>query len=379
MSKIIGVTVGTPAPRPNWTEENERSAAYIKNKPIIDPTLATEGAIAEAKATGDAINQVQKSIDEVSYAVENLDSKYYTESEIDSMISNVMASVDGKSDLSHNHDDVYSTKDEVQEAIDEAKSYADSALEAVKSDLLNGAGAAYDTLKELGDLIDENHDAIEVLEDIATGKADADHTHSYGDILDVPSTVDIYVQEEEPADALDGVLWVDLDADGDDGTGSSVQVLVDPTLTQSGFAADAKAVGDALATKQPIGDYATVDQVNTKVSYTESQTLTPEQQAQARENIGTVSEDEFEALSTLVGDESVATQISTAIAGIDSPIDSVNGKTGTVVLTAADVGALPSDTKLLTLEDILNMELITTDDINEICGQTIYSSSEVEF
>lgn len=58
-----------------------------------------------------------------------------------------------------------------------AKSYADSAASDIKNDLLNGAEAAYDTLKELGDLINENVDAIEALETIASGKADADHTH----------------------------------------------------------------------------------------------------------------------------------------------------------------------------------------------------------
>ena len=36
----------------------------------------------------------------------------------------------------------------------------------------------------------------------------------------------------------------------------SSSVKVDTTLTQAGMAADAKAVGDALASKQPTGDYA---------------------------------------------------------------------------------------------------------------------------
>ena len=38
---------------------------------------------------------------------------------------------------------------------------------------------------------------------------------------------------------------------------------IDPTLTQSGKAADAKAVGDALAGKQPAGNYATKDEIPT--------------------------------------------------------------------------------------------------------------------
>lgn len=60
----------------------------------------------------------------------------------------------------------YATKTEVEDA-----------TQAVKNDLLNGAGEAYDTLKELGDLISENVDAIDALEQVATNKAEKDHTH----------------------------------------------------------------------------------------------------------------------------------------------------------------------------------------------------------
>lgn len=42
-----------------------------------------------------------------------------------------------------------------------------AAKQAVKNDLLDGAGAAYDTLKELGALIDTNKDAIDALEAVA--------------------------------------------------------------------------------------------------------------------------------------------------------------------------------------------------------------------
>lgn len=61
------------------------------------------------------------------------------------------------------------------DALAAAKTYA----EGIKSDLLNGAGAAYDTLKELGVLIDENTDAIDALELVAAGKANKEHTHNY--------------------------------------------------------------------------------------------------------------------------------------------------------------------------------------------------------
>ena len=75
----------------------------------------------------------------------------------------------------------------------DAKSYADTAAtnaaNTVKNDLLNGAGAAYDTLKELGDLIDTNQDAIEALNTVAAGKADKEHTHTKSQITDFPAAL----------------------------------------------------------------------------------------------------------------------------------------------------------------------------------------------
>lgn len=53
-----------------------------------------------------------------------------------------------------------------------------AAKQAVKNDLLGGAGAAYDTLKELGDLIDTNKDSITALQALAAGhvKYDGEQT-----------------------------------------------------------------------------------------------------------------------------------------------------------------------------------------------------------
>ena len=50
--------------------------------------------------------------------------------------------------------------------------------------------------------------------------------------------------------------------------------------------------------------------------------------------------------STLVGDQVVSLQISDAISKIDYPVDSVNGKTGDVQLTASDVGALSTEDEI---------------------------------
>lgn len=75
-------------------------------------------------------------------------------------------------------------------ALASAKTYADNAATTVKNDLLNGAGTAYDTLKELGDLIVDNADAIDALETIASGKADATHTHAIADVSGLQTALD---------------------------------------------------------------------------------------------------------------------------------------------------------------------------------------------
>lgn len=88
----------------------------------------------------------------------------------------------------------YETKTNVASKLTEAKTYADSAATTaankVKNDLLNGAGGAYDTLKELGDLIDDNQDAIEALEVVASSKADKTHTHAIADVSGLQSALD---------------------------------------------------------------------------------------------------------------------------------------------------------------------------------------------
>lgn len=53
-----------------------------------------------------------------------------------------------------------------------------------------------------------------------------------------------YVQPDEPIDAPIGTLWYDTD---EETSGGGTSIELDVTLTQSGKAADAKAVGDALA------------------------------------------------------------------------------------------------------------------------------------
>lgn len=130
----------------------------------------------------------------------------------------------------------------------------------------------------------------------------------------------IYKQNDEPIDAPDGSLWVDLDAESGSGGNNSegnFMIQLDQTLSVEGMAADAKAVGDALETKQPVGNYATESFVTNKIA---------EAQLGGGDDTPTIDLSGYATKDDLNA--------------IDFPVDSVNGQTGVVQLDADDLGAL---------------------------------------
>ena len=139
--------------------------------------------------------EIDEKLSNKADATHNHNDIYYTEDEIDSKLSN-------KADAIHTHDDVYDAKGSANEALSSAKLYADTVSTEVKNELLNGAGAAYDTLKELGDLIDENTNALEALETIASNKADSSHNHDNAYAAKSHDHNDIYYTESE----VDGLI-----------------------------------------------------------------------------------------------------------------------------------------------------------------------------
>lgn len=170
----------------------------------------------------------------------------------------------GKADKDHNHDTVYDAKGAAAAAQSAAQTYADNAAAKVKNDLLNGAGTAYDTLKELGDLIDDNADAIEALETIASGKADAVHSHAISDVTGLQSALD------GKADSSHGT-HVTFDStnkpkmDGTAAFGTSTKVAradhVHPTDTSRASQADLDALEGVVAGKADSSHTHTVSQI----------------------------------------------------------------------------------------------------------------------
>lgn len=180
-------------------ELSSTSTNPIQNK-VVD---------AEFEEIAVSMRAMSLALDGKSDANHNHDDKYYTETEIDTKLAS-------KSDTTHKHDALYDAKGASEAALASAKTYADSAATKVKNDLLNGAGGAYDTLKELGDLIDDNADAIDALEIVATGKADKVHTHEVSDVNGLQTALDgkaasshgTHVSYSSTAPVMDGTASV---------------------------------------------------------------------------------------------------------------------------------------------------------------------------
>lgn len=83
-------------------------------------------------------------------------------STLETTVAGIQTTIESKSEI---NDEVVATTSTYSSS--KIASEITAAKQAVKNDLLDGAGAAYDTLKELGALIDTNKSAIDALEAVA--------------------------------------------------------------------------------------------------------------------------------------------------------------------------------------------------------------------
>lgn len=121
---------------------------YLISDDVGDWTAT--GVVYDNKVSGLEATNVGAALDELDKKIEDI---------IGGSFSSDSAEKDGDGNIIT---ETYETKTDANQKLIDAKAYADN----VKNDLLNGAGEAYDTLKELGELIDENKDALEALEEI---------------------------------------------------------------------------------------------------------------------------------------------------------------------------------------------------------------------
>lgn len=184
-----------------WSQVN------LNDYPNNETLIAILNAIDQTKADKDELNSkvnVSDITDNLTTTAKNKPLSANQGYILNQTVNNVKRSI---SNLQDDMDDLADTA--------ATEEFVNQAVETVKNDLLNGAGEAYDTLKELGDLIDENQDAIGALEIIATNKADK---------------VDVYTKTEIDAVMRPKATKVTLKASGWDSTTLTQTVTVEGIL-----------------------------------------------------------------------------------------------------------------------------------------------------
>lgn len=242
MSKIIGVTVGTSLPKPNFKQTDPTKGDYIKNKPDFDGLKDQVHTVSDLVGDKSVSLQIEDAVSQKSQVQ--------------------IVTTDGTEILP-----TLNIHKLTQEEYDQA--------------LANGTldeNALYLTPDEDIDL------SVYVTKDELSTKADASHNHD-----------DVYYTEDE--------------------------------------------VDERIANHNHDSSYDALGAANTALETAKSYTDTE--------------------IAEWVGDETVSAQIENAIAEINSPVDSVNGQTGAVVLTASDVGALPSTTVIPSIEGLATETYVT--------------------
>lgn len=120
-------------------------------------------------ATITALNEVSDTVSNKANASHTHDDRYYTETEINTKLAS-------KSDSSHLHTGVYDVSGSAATALANAKEYTDSKIDALVGD---GASTTLDTIGEISSAIEDNQDAIDILNSAIANKANASDLTSH--------------------------------------------------------------------------------------------------------------------------------------------------------------------------------------------------------
>lgn len=125
--KIIGITVGTPLPKPNFEQTDPTKGDYIRGDIVAaiptDTTLTNSGHVADAKAVGDALNTKQDKITGAASTITNANLSSYR-----ALVSDGSGKVGVSSVTSDELAQLSGVQENVQEQIDQAELMAKLAL-----------------------------------------------------------------------------------------------------------------------------------------------------------------------------------------------------------------------------------------------------------
>lgn len=210
------------------------------------------------------------------------------------------------------------SKGSAEAALSSAKTYTNQ----VKNDLLNGAGDAYDTLKELGDLIDDNKTAIDALNTVASNKSDKGHTHDLNAMINTLST-----ENSAPTDA---------DYYISQHTGGGASTTTYHRRPMSALWTWIKGKADGIY--QPKGNYETAGAAGSALSEAKAYT-----DKVASEKSNTTHTHKYAGSATVGGSADSAVKLDSSAGSITQPIFFKDGKP--VTTTYALNKTVPSDAK----------------------------------
>ena len=120
-------------------------------------------------ATTTALSELSSIVSNKANASHSHSELYYTETEIDTKLAN-------KANSTHNHDNAYDIKGASANALTSANAYTDSKIDALVGD---GASTTLDTIGEISLAIEDNQDAIDLLNAAIGTKANASSLSSH--------------------------------------------------------------------------------------------------------------------------------------------------------------------------------------------------------
>ena len=146
---------------------HNHNSAYASVGHDHDEDYATIDHTHTNYATTTALNEVSSVVSGKANTSHSHNDTYYTETEIDTKLS-------GKADSTHNHNNAYDAKGAAASALTSANAYTDSKIDALVGD---GASTTLDTIGEISSAIEDNQDAIDLLNSAIGTKANISHNH----------------------------------------------------------------------------------------------------------------------------------------------------------------------------------------------------------
>lgn len=196
--------------------------------------------------------------------------KVYTKDQIDSMIGDLGSSGVNISQALINHNNSETAHEYIRGLITELSNRLNTIADSDDETL--------DQISELVTYIKDNRDLIsqittkkvnktDIINDLVSNITDKPLSAAQGAVL--RAMIEAIVIPTKLSELQEDVNHRTV-TDAEKAAWNEPDIEVDTTLEQSGMAADAKAVGDALKQKQPIGDYALKSAIPTQLSQLQS-------------------------------------------------------------------------------------------------------------